>query len=428
MLQTLLMLTSIFNSFLALGVQADWNYSTNPGDYDFGWIASGIYSPGSEPYCTYCINGLTYDIHYNPTPADLANGPFWNLTIGTYRCDGVQRNEMWAYHEPTQTIVFGNLIQVLCIDAITWSSLGLLKLRQCNSSAVSQQWIRNGSRVVSALLGPQGEELFMVGDFPDKETNPTSQVYEFDVTLNSSVSSVQVPGYSYSADFTFLSGKNLIDMSTNRFTAEGLLLVANSSFGAIVNGGFERSTIQAGSDITWSDWTQPVPSYFSLCGWVIDFGPIDYVKSGLLQAAEGLYSVHLNTHSDADHCGQVSQTIVTEVGSQYLLSFYFNGFPPQLYIESRPTWHCSPTYEEAQLLVRVTNSTSSAGAPNGGTGVQKFVTMNVSDSNSINFGSLWGRHNVTFWALTNVTTISFTSLNFNNSCGPMVDEVALQVV
>ncbi|CAM6092777.1 unnamed protein product [Calypogeia fissa] len=418
--------------FLLMPVEADWNYSTNPADYDLGWIAIGASPTDHEPHCTYCLNGLTYDTNYNRTDADNAIGPDWNISVGSYRCDGVQFNELWAYHQPSRSIIFNNFSLLLCVDN-TWKSLGVLKLRQCNSSALSQQWRLNGSKVISAVPGPQGEEQFMVGEFPDKNTNPTTQVYEKYILLGSSVPNSSDAGFSYSSDFMYLSTSNLINRSADRFTTQGLLELTSSSLDSIVNGGFERSTIQAGSDIIWNDWTQAVPSYFSLCGWVIDYGPIDYVKSGLLQPEEGSYSIHLNTHSDTDHWGQVSQTIRTEVGSEYLLSFYFNGFPPQLSIGSRPTWKCPATYQEAQLMVRVTNTASaqdiiSSAAPTDGTGVEQNFSINVMQSNSLTIGSLWQLQIVKFRASSNVITIAFRSLNFNSSCGPMVDNVSLERV
>ncbi|CAM6092771.1 unnamed protein product [Calypogeia fissa] len=406
---------------VSVEAQQQQNFSSNPNDYDFGWFTTGIYAPGRVPYCTYCVNAL--DPNYSVSAADAAHGPYWNRTVGLYRCDGVQTNEMWAYDISTSSIVFSNLSTVLCVDALLWDSMRLLKLRNCNSSVVTQQWKRDGNQVVMTGLSDPNGALYLGAESPNKGTNPSNTAYNYPLVISASIPTDLGSSYSYTTNFTFLSMKNLVDESTHTFSTEGLLQISNSSTDGIVNGGFESSTIQAGTDISPSTYIQNQPSYLALCGWVIDYGPIDYVKSGLLQAANGsLYSVHLNTYTDTSHWGSVSQTFITEVGRDYVLQFFLNGFPRRL----TSIRNCSSSYAAAVVQLGVTNSTTSdisSGALSDGNGFTQNFTFDVTNSDASKFGNLWTLKIVMFTASTNVTTLSFSSLNYNDACGPMIDEV-----
>ncbi|CAM6129573.1 unnamed protein product [Calypogeia fissa] len=405
------------------GVQAD--------DYEFGWFTTKALVPGQLPICTYCINALG-----DGSASDAAHGPDWNRTVGLYRCDGAQSNEYWAYNNSTNTIMFSRLTEKLCLDAVFWES-SLLKLRTCNSSVATQLWRYEDHTLKNGLVDSNGNNFSLLAAPPDLGINPLNQDNTYPLFIANSTPSDLL---SYTSNFTFLPTTNFV-RSTDLFTTEGLLQISNSSSGAggqiISNGGFDNSTILAGADIGASAWNQSYPSYFALCGWVIDYGPIDYVNSALLQAQSGKYSIHLNTHTDVNHNGSISQTFRTEVGTEYVLSFFVTGFPPVLTIPSRKTWECNPSYAQdgARLHLRVTNATASTNSTpsrqltRGGSGGDLTLnfTTNVTDLTADTIAASWTPQTVNFIALTNVTTISFRSLNLNDSCGPMIDTVKVSL-
>ncbi|CAM6117308.1 unnamed protein product [Calypogeia fissa] len=150
--------------------------------------------------------------------------------------------------------------------------------------------------------------------------------------------------------------------------------------------------------------------------------PFVMFKDGMLPPANGSYSIHLGP------TGSISQTFRTEKGKEYSLSFYFTWLPPAAAINFASYFVCSDTYNEVHLQVHVTSNSSMMDKPTElqlSDGTIFTQTFNSSFSNLTTNDIGWRQETVIFTALTNVTTVSFNSLNLSDSCGSMIDTVQL---
>ncbi|CAM6108429.1 unnamed protein product [Calypogeia fissa] len=409
----------VIGLLLTLQVRAQQEFSLNPYDYDFGWLVAGAPPRGQVPGCAYCVNALDDAL------------PYLNRVVGLYSCEGLQYNELWAYQNSTGSIILWGILsnsaiaQALCLDALLWNSTGEIQLLPCNSSVDSQSWTWEGNNLRSGLTDHNGSAMYLWGEILDQQRVFNNIILPKSLSIASTAPDNPSVG-SYTSSFTFLSTKNWVDNSSidiesNTLITEGLVQIANLPQDQISNGGFEMCTYtDVGPSFRNSD--NVTTSYFPFCGWVIHNRAILYVKDGMLPPANGSYSIHLGP------TGSISQTFRTEKGKEYSLSFYFTWLPPAAAINFVNYFVCSDTYNEVHLQVHLTSNSSSKDKPTElqlSDGTIFTQTFNSSLSNLTTNDIGWRQETVIFTALTNVTTVSFNSLNLSDSCGSMLDTVQL---
>jgi choice-of-anchor C domain-containing protein len=152
----------------------------------------------------------------------------------------------------------------------------------------------------------------------------------------------------------------------------------------LLNGSFESPAI-TGQFIT-------IPAGGSLTDWVVGGGGIDLIRDHWV-SADGAQSIDLSALTT----GSISQGVSTTIGATYNLIFEMAGNP-----------NGGDTIKD--MNVDVTGYASS---------LEQF---NITGFSQSNMG--WSQRTISFVALSNTTTISFTSLD-NNAFGPALDNVRL---
>lgn len=155
--------------------------------------------------------------------------------------------------------------------------------------------------------------------------------------------------------------------------------IRNGSFEFGANPGNSWHTVFAGSN--------------DLQDWVVTQGSIDIVSSRFWQSADGDRSIDLNGTSG----GEISQTVVTQRGRRYQLSFFLAGND-----------YCGPPIK--QLRVEAA-------------GQYRDFSFDTSGWSYSNMG--WEPSSFVFTAVSSNTTISFRSLISTGNCGPTIDAVSL---
>lgn len=160
----------------------------------------------------------------------------------------------------------------------------------------------------------------------------------------------------------------------------------------VTNGSFEFSAF-TGQFRTLSP-TGPTSTF--LTGWTIGGAGIDHINDIYWLAADGVRSLDLN----AAAAGSVSQTIATQVGATYSVTFAMAGNP-----------NGTQGNKDLQLAF--------------GASTQNFQFNTVGKSRPSNMG--WTTFSQQFVATSTSTTISFTSLS-SGSSGPALDHVEVLFV
>ncbi len=169
----------------------------------------------------------------------------------------------------------------------------------------------------------------------------------------------------------------------------------------ITNGSFEFGTNQPGAG---GFATIPSLSNSSITGWTVT-GSVDYIN-GYWQAQNGTYSVDLN----GDALGGVQQSVATQVGQSYLVTFWLSANPDHL--DSHPD---SRTLNLSWGPGQTHAFTYNFDTPPGGTNSKS--NMN------------WTEYSWIFTATSTSTLLSFNSAAPQNCCyGPALDSVSMTAV
>jgi len=186
----------------------------------------------------------------------------------------------------------------------------------------------------------------------------------------------------------------------------GTLLVAVTSGRAqsnlVANGSFEVYTKPPAS------WTAPgigdysiPPGSTNIQGWNIITAPIAYVRAW--PAANGTSSIDLSGDGTAIS-GGVAQSITTQTGRQYTLSFHMSGNPGVSFPRDP---------SQKQMSVRIG-------------GFQQVYTYDTAVEQNTFADMKWRRHELLYVANTNLTKIEFLNVMGTNLTGPVIDNVILQ--
>ena len=168
------------------------------------------------------------------------------------------------------------------------------------------------------------------------------------------------------------------------------LVVAGSAGAAtIVNGGFAGPDAPDGGFQTVGVSTGVIP------GWTVSSGNVDWIK-GYWQSSDGDgFSVDLN----GDQPGAISQTIDTEIGKTYTLTFDMSGNPDN--------------GSDLRLILADTGGDPTTFAYNLDVSSNSRGTMN------------WTPQSLNFTATGAATTITFASGSLNCCYGAAIDNVAI---
>lgn len=176
--------------------------------------------------------------------------------------------------------------------------------------------------------------------------------------------------------------------------AMGLVGVSAAAAPDVTNGSFETGT------------TPPVPPGFiwltagditSIASWTVSAGTVDYVGT-LWQAADGVKSIDLNGTS----AGAVRQSITTEVGKTYKVTFSLSGNP-----------------EGPDGIKTMTADVGAAAIP---------FDYTVGPSNTL-VDMKWASKSFTFVAAAVTTVLTFTSSSTTaGAFGPVLDKVRVELV
>lgn len=155
----------------------------------------------------------------------------------------------------------------------------------------------------------------------------------------------------------------------------------------IINGSFEQGTNPGGSFIT-------VPAGGGdITGWTVGGAGVDYI-GGYWQASEGIRSIDLSALSS----GSVSQTIATEVGHTYQVTFDLSG---------------NPDGGNGTKIAVVSISGS----------LPLIQTYDVTPANS-RANMNWQTYSYSFTAFSTASTLTFSSANYT-PYGPALDNVGI---
>ena len=162
----------------------------------------------------------------------------------------------------------------------------------------------------------------------------------------------------------------------------------------IVNGSFETAEINT----TW--YTTLGVSNTQITGWKVITGSVDYIGEGLWKASDGVYSLDMNGRS----IGGIEQSISTEIGKTYKVTFDMAGNPD------------SP-YDKTLDLKAIGESTQTQG----------FLFDPPAGQTYNNLG--WTTETWTFIADSNITKLQFISTTTSNvSIGAALDNVRMEAV
>jgi choice-of-anchor C domain-containing protein len=162
----------------------------------------------------------------------------------------------------------------------------------------------------------------------------------------------------------------------------------------IVNPSFELGNWQG----NWS-WDRVSAGETDITGWTVGGVAVDWHNSAeMTNPHSGLYVVDFNLQGGGSETGTLSQTVNTTANTEYLLSFYL----------TNPYGYSADT---SILNVSI-----------GGN--------NYSFSKAYSYhGALdWGLNTVSFVASSDLTTITFSSLNSDGYWGPVIDDVSLESI
>jgi len=170
-----------------------------------------------------------------------------------------------------------------------------------------------------------------------------------------------------------------------------ILAIATAAV-TIHNGGFEINNCSSTSFCEYGTGNS-IPS------WSIDSGNVDLVFKnnalGLFFPHSGSWSLDLNGNTP----GGISQTIATQPGHHYRVSFWFAGNP-----------NCGSAQNIKTMLVHATGGNTNT------------YTFNTNGNTIKNPG--WIQESYSFVASSSSTHLSFTSTN-TGFCGPTLDDVSI---
>lgn len=177
------------------------------------------------------------------------------------------------------------------------------------------------------------------------------------------------------------------------FALAALATAVSAQAAIVTNGSFEAGTAPG----VFTTYGTGSPA---ISGWTIGIGNVDYIGS-YWQASDGVRSIDLNGGT----IGTISQTIMLNPGSRYVLTFDMSANPDGG-LGRNP-------YDVAVGLTGVAPSAFSYAL----TGANSRSNM------------LWSGRTLTFTAVNAATVLSFTSLQANGCCfGPALDNVSVSAV
>ncbi len=190
-----------------------------------------------------------------------------------------------------------------------------------------------------------------------------------------------------------------------------LLLASVSSANLLTNGSFEQGNPQ------WNQWgwqSMFPPDSFTIPGWMVTAGSVDYVGS-YWQAAHGQRTVDLN---GLNAQGTIQQSFSTVPGVRYLVTFALAGNPDPI------VWG-----DMSPPRLTTVRSWVSDGAT-----VFAFADFDYVINTVTRSAMGWIYQSWTFTALSNTTTLGFTSLDsyahpvLGISFGPALDDVSVVAI
>lgn len=168
----------------------------------------------------------------------------------------------------------------------------------------------------------------------------------------------------------------------------------------IVNGSFEQGN-KAGFNYSWKTVSA---GDNSITGWTVGGRGIDWHNPSEFNVpVDGQYAVDLNLSGGGlSDTGTLSQSFATTVGEVYKLVFSLAGPTPS---------SNSGFPEPRQVNVNIA-------------GLQQIF----STPSSLNTALVWGTQELTFQAVSALTTLNFSSVNGSGFWGPVLDNVSVEKV
>lgn len=183
--------------------------------------------------------------------------------------------------------------------------------------------------------------------------------------------------------------------------AATLFLVTPAFADLVSNGSFENPTVSNTNNGLYDTLTPgSYPDVNNLLpGWSIDSGDLDLIGT-YWNAAVGSQSIDLSGFG----AGQISQTLATQNGQQYRLTFYMSGNPDGGTANKQMTVTIGSSSQTVSYDTSVFNPTTGTGG-----------------------NMQWQLNTITFTATSTSTTLSFLSLD-SSAYGPVLDDVQVNEI